>query len=77
MTAAVIQFPGKCHVKVNISESKSGLVVDLLSKKYLVHVTNELLDKIEEIEGVKVHIESKKVDLPKDTRRDFKKFAKV
>lgn len=77
LEAAIIQSSGSCKIKVFISDSVTGLKVDLMSKKYLVKVTNELLDAIERQESIKVRIESKKVEVPKDSRPDFKKFAKA
>ena len=75
--AAIIQFPGKCNVKVTISEAESGIVIDLLSKKYMVNVTNELIDILEGTDGLRMHLVSKKIEVPVERKPDYKKFAKT
>ena len=51
--------------------------IELLSKKYLVYPSNALVEELKQIPGINYQIISDKVEIPKDTRPDFKRFAKA
>ncbi len=75
--SAILASPGKCNLKVNLTEIESGLKVDLISKKFMVGITNEIVEQIEHIDGLRIDITRKKIDVPKDKKPDYKKFAKA
>jgi len=68
---------GQCKLKVNLTDVEEGMKVELLSKKYMVDPSNDFFKSIRELEDVDVRLISKKIDIPVDTRPDFKKFAKA
>ena len=68
--------PGKCKFIVTLYSQEESLQVELLSKKYLVAPTNSLLNGLMLLDDVSYRILSDKIEMPKETRPDFKKFAK-
>ncbi len=71
-----IENPGKCKFVVSLYSEAEQLRIELLSKKYLVNPTNELINGLMLLDSVEYKIVSDKVSVPKETRPDFKKFAK-
>ncbi|VAW29092.1 DNA polymerase III alpha subunit, partial [hydrothermal vent metagenome] len=71
-----IENPGKCKLVVTLYSKEESLKVELLSKKYMVTPSNELIQGLTLLDSVKYKIASDKVEVPKETRPDFKKFAK-
>ncbi len=75
--SAVLASLGKCNLKVNLKDIESGLKVELLSKKYMVGVSNEIVEHLENINGLRVEIVRKKINVPADRKPDYKKYAKA
>ena len=71
-----IENPGKCRFVVTLYSKEENLKVDLLSKRYLVNPSNELINELTLMDSVQYKIVSDKIEVPKETRPDFKKFAK-
>ena len=69
--------PGKCKMSVKIYDVEEKISVELLSKKYLISPSNSLMNELTNIEGIQHNIISDKVELPKDNRPDYKRFAKT
>jgi DNA polymerase-3 subunit alpha len=77
IAAVVEEHPGKVKLKINLLDSSDGLKVDLLSKKFMIDPSNDFFKSIESLEDVNIRLVSKNVEIPADTRPDFKKFAKA
>lgn len=71
-----IENPGKCKFVLTLYSESENLRVELLSKKYCVNPTNELINGLALLDSIKYKIVSNKVEVPKETRLDYKKFAK-
>ena len=71
-----IENPGKCKFVITLFSEAESLKVELLSKRYAVNPTNELVNGLVLLDSIKYKIVSDKVEAPPETRRDFKKFAK-
>ena len=69
--------PGKCKMSVKVYDLEEKITVELLSKKYLISPSNSLMKELSNIEGIQHTIVSDKIELPKDNRPDFKRFAKT
>ena len=69
--------PGKCKMSFKIYDMDEKINIELLSKKYLVYPSNALVEELKQIPGINYQIISDKVEIPKDTRPDFKRFAKA
>ena len=77
LDSLAIANPGKCKMSVKIYDVEEKITVELLSKKYLISPTNALMSELTDIEGIQHNIISDKVELPKDNRPDYKRFAKT
>lgn len=55
------EHPGKCELKVKLVDPIDNIVVEMPSRKGGVEVTNELLDKIEELEHVDYYLNDRKI----------------
>jgi DNA polymerase-3 subunit alpha len=73
----VSEHPGKCKLKVNLIDSEEGFIVDLLSKKNMIDPSNEFFEAAKNIEDVELKLISRKIEIPADSKPDFKKFAKA
>ena len=69
--------PGKCKLSIKIYDVEEKMSIDLLSKKYLISPSNDLMNELNGMEGIQHEIISDKIELPKDKRPDYKRFAKT
>jgi len=73
----IINSPGKCKLKVNLTDIESGIKVDLISKKYMVYPTNELFENLGKYGNIELNLLSKKVEIPLDRKPEYRKFVKA
>ena len=76
LTQVATDNPGKCKLTINIFDEAKSIEVALLSKKYMINPSNELIDTLNSIEHLNFKIVKDKVELPPSNKPDFKRFAK-
>lgn len=77
LEAVIINSPGKCNLKIQLTDIESGIKTDLLSKKYLINPDNELFNALNQFESLKVNLLGRKIEVPKNHTPEFKKYVKV
>ena len=71
------EYHGKCLLKLVVYDTEEQIKVDCIAKKYLVDPSNSFFEEIADMEGIKARIISTGVEISKDNRPAYKKYAKV
>ena len=77
LEAVIINSPGKCNLKIQLTDIESGIKSELVSKKYMINPDNELFDVLNQFDGLKVYLLGRNIEIPKNHKPEFKKYVKT